>query len=152
MITLEHILIFAVVLPMHNFTLEESKRSLTKCILFRGSWYAPLDFESLCGRKSKKWRQSITHLGKPLSEYYPKQGSQHGAGIVGSRVDSQPPCSSVSGLLTDVLDTSTPALSVPVLQPNSCSQGSSVSSPLLISAVLSFIKSGSAERMLRPSG
>ena len=119
--------------------LEESKRSLTKCILFRGSWYAPLDFESLCGRKSKKWRQSITHLGKPLSEYNlscPKQGSQHGAGIVGSRVDTQPPCSSV----THVLDTSTPTLSVPVLQPNSCSQGSSVSSPLLISAVLSFIK------------
>ena len=49
--------------------LDESKRSLGKCILLEGSWYTPSEFESHCGKKTKKWRQSIMHSGKPLSEY-----------------------------------------------------------------------------------
>ena len=47
---------------------DESKRSLGKCILLNGSWFTPSEFESHCGKKSKKWKQSIMHSGKSLSD------------------------------------------------------------------------------------
>ena len=57
---------------------DVSKRLLGKCILFRGTHYTPPEFVSYCGKKCKKWRQSIMHLGKPLCDYSltcpPKQG------------------------------------------------------------------------------
>ena len=49
--------------------LAESKKTLGKCILVKGTWYTPLDFEALAGKKGRKWRQTLMHLGKPLSDY-----------------------------------------------------------------------------------
>ena len=49
--------------------LDDSKNCLGKCVLAKGNWYSPPEFEALSGKKNKKWRQSITHLGKPLIEY-----------------------------------------------------------------------------------
>ena len=34
-----------------------------------GTWYTPPEFESLGGKKAKKWKQSLQHLGKPLGDY-----------------------------------------------------------------------------------
>ena len=114
--------------------LDESKRPLGKCIMFKGSWFTPSEFELHCGKKTKKWRQSIMHLGKPLSEYNlscpPKQGVKHGSRSVDMRglvqghsphVHRQGPVRSAS-----------PAL------PSVSSQRQS--RPLLINSVLSFVK------------
>lgn len=49
--------------------LDESKRSLDKCVLFQSSWLTPPQFEIQCGNKRKRWKQSITHLGKSMQEY-----------------------------------------------------------------------------------
>ena len=43
---------------------DESKKPLPKCVLVNGSWYSPTEVEGLAGKK-----QSLQHLGKPLSEY-----------------------------------------------------------------------------------
>ena len=49
--------------------LDESKKPLPMCICVNGNWYSPLDVESLAGKKAKKWKQSLYHLDKPLSDY-----------------------------------------------------------------------------------
>ena len=49
--------------------LNESKKSLGKCILANNVWYTPPEFEALGGKKAKRWRQSLSHFGKPLGEY-----------------------------------------------------------------------------------
>ena len=49
--------------------LNESKKSLGKCILANNVWYTPPEFEALGGKKAKRWRQSLSHIGKPLGEY-----------------------------------------------------------------------------------
>ena len=71
---------------------DESKLSLGKCILLNGSWFTPSGFESHCGKKSKKWKRSIMHSGKSLSEYSlscpPKQGAKQVSGLV----DNQTHC------------------------------------------------------------
>ena len=107
---------------------DESKRSLGKCILLNGSWFTPSEFESHCGKKSKKWKQSIMHSGKSLSEYSlscpPKQGAKQVSGLV----DNQTHC-----VLSQ--DCSTTAVS-PLVSLNS----SQLSKPLLVNTVLSFIK------------
>lgn len=41
--------------------LDESKKTLGKCILAKGSWHSPPEFELLGGKKSRRWRQSISH-------------------------------------------------------------------------------------------
>ena len=46
-----------------------SKRAVGKCVLCSGKWYTPSEFETLGGKKAKKWRQSLMHLGKRLCEY-----------------------------------------------------------------------------------
>ena len=48
---------------------DESKKAQGKCVLVGGKWYTPPEVESLAGKKAKKWRQSLLHLGRPLSEY-----------------------------------------------------------------------------------
>ena len=73
--------------------LDESKRSLGKCILLEGSWYTPSEYlNPIVG----KWKQLIMHSGKPLSEYslscLPKQGGKHASG----NVDTQPNCGSTT--------------------------------------------------------
>ena len=49
--------------------LDESKKPLPKCILVNSVWYSPPEVESLAGKKSKKWKQSLRHLDKPLFDY-----------------------------------------------------------------------------------
>ena len=72
--------------------LGESKQSLAKCILVGGTWYTPPEFESLGGKKAKKWKQSLQHSGKPLGDYNltftPRQGVQHGLNVVGVSSDN----------------------------------------------------------------
>ena len=33
------------------------------------NWYSPTEVEGLAGKKARKWKQSLFHLGKPLSYY-----------------------------------------------------------------------------------
>ena len=47
-----------------------SKKSPGKCILVSGQWYTPSEVECLGGkRSSRKWKQSILHMGKQLADY-----------------------------------------------------------------------------------
>ena len=47
--------------------LDWSKKILDKYILAKGTWYSPPEFEVFGGRKSKKWRYSLLHKGRPLT-------------------------------------------------------------------------------------
>ena len=63
--------------------LDESNKSQSKSVVVSGKWYSPTEFETLAGKKARKWRQSLHHLGKPLSLYlFPSslgtQGSSQG--------------------------------------------------------------------------
>ena len=49
--------------------LDVSKKQLTKCILFHELWHTPLEFEASGGRRAKQWKQTLTHLDKPLGVY-----------------------------------------------------------------------------------
>ena len=49
--------------------LDESNKSQSKCVVVSGKWYSPPEFETLAGKKARKWRQSLHHLEKPLSLY-----------------------------------------------------------------------------------
>ena len=59
---------------------DKCKRSQGKCVLVGGRWLTPTEVESLAGKKAKKWKKSLLHLGRPLSEFnlstQPSQGSQ----------------------------------------------------------------------------
>ena len=47
-----------------------TKKSPGKCILVSGQWYTPSEVECLGGkRSSRKWKQSILHMGKQLADY-----------------------------------------------------------------------------------
>ena len=48
---------------------DESKRSHGKCVLVGGKWYTPSEVETLGGKKARKWKQSLLHNGKPLTDY-----------------------------------------------------------------------------------
>ena len=41
----------------------------SKCVLSDSKWYTPLEFEKLGGKSARKWKMSLTHSGRPLSEY-----------------------------------------------------------------------------------
>ena len=47
---------------------DKGKRG-SKCVLSDSKWYTPLEFEKLGGKSSRKWKMSLTHRGRPLSEY-----------------------------------------------------------------------------------
>ena len=49
--------------------LDESKKTQSKCVFLNGTWYTPSEVESLAGKRARKWKRSLHHLGKPLSEY-----------------------------------------------------------------------------------
>ena len=49
--------------------MDTTKRGVRKCIFFDGKWHTPSEFESLGGKKAKKWKQSLLHLGKQICEY-----------------------------------------------------------------------------------
>ena len=48
--------------------LNESK-NLGKCILASNVWYTPPEFEALGGKRARRWKQSLLHIGKPLGDY-----------------------------------------------------------------------------------
>ena len=136
-----------------------------KCVYVDGQWYTPSEVESLGGKKARKWRQSLFHMGKPLVDYDLTCVEQSGVGDTLPRnndVDT-PPCSvqlpSVHQGLPSVsprshsgppsqqgpatvessqepgLATAASASTVP-----SCSGCSGENAGLLLDAVLSFIK------------
>ena len=76
--------------------LDESKKPLPKCICVNGNWCSPSDVESLAGKKAKKWKQSLRHLDKPLSDYI-LSGSLVRTGQQGSVVDNTGATGSVVG-------------------------------------------------------
>ena len=45
------------------------KRSLGKCILASNVWYTPPEFEALGGKRARRWKQSLLHIGKYLDDY-----------------------------------------------------------------------------------
>ena len=114
--------------------LDESRRPLGKCILFKGSWFSPSDFESHCGKKTRKWRQAITHLDKPLGDYNlscsQTQGAKHASHVADthSRFQGHSPHVGSQGSSRSA----SPAL------PSASSHIHS--KPVLINSVLSFIK------------
>ena len=70
--------------------LDASNKSQSKCVVVSGKWYTPSDFETLAGKKARKWRQSLHHQGKPLSLYLlssllDTQGSSQGDLSAGSQ-------------------------------------------------------------------
>ena len=110
---------------------DESKRTLGKCILWNGSWYTPSEFESHCGKKSKKWKQSIMHSGKSLIEYSLSCPPKQGAKQVSSLADNQTHC--VQDTLSQDCGQGTTMSASPLLS-------SQLSRPLFVNTVLSFIK------------
>ena len=90
--------------------LDESKKPSPKCINVNGTWHSPPDVESLAGKKSKKWKQSLRHLDKPLSDFNlsvshvitSQQGSSDNVNItVADNIDVS--VSDVSGPVSDNL-------------------------------------------------
>ena len=79
--------------------LDESKKTQSKCVFVGGKWYTPSEVEAMGGKKARKWRQSLLHLGRPLSEYSLSQGplpqQQTPASLVIPSV--VPPCGNVHG-------------------------------------------------------
>ena len=47
---------------------DKGKRG-SKCVLSDTKWYTPLEFEKLGSKSARKWKMSLTHRGRPLSEY-----------------------------------------------------------------------------------
>ena len=124
--------------------LDESKRSLGKCVLVNGAWYTPPEFESLGGNKAKWWRQSLLHMGKPLCDYnlscIPRQSTKHGNVTPCDPSLSQPVPGAAASF--QVLD-NVPTPSGSILTPSSissCSPCASIPCPLLVNTVLSFIE------------
>ena len=48
--------------------LDESKKTLGKCILAKGSWHSPPEFEVLGGKRGRRWRQSLLHQDRPVGD------------------------------------------------------------------------------------
>ena len=137
--------------------LSQSKRVQAKCILVNGSWLTPSEVEALAGKRGRKWRQSLLHLDKPLSVY---NLSRCPDGVGGSSRCSSP--SELSATMSTVLESVvlSSGQDVPADNPihhqsqnlvanNPISQGAmpaqtvsgpSFDSPILVDAVLAFVK------------
>ena len=88
--------------------LDESKKPQPKCILANDNWYSPPEFESLAGKKARKWKQSLHHLGKPLSDYVlsctpASRGQQDTSSCTQAVVDDTRVLGPVSGLVSATL-------------------------------------------------
>ena len=120
--------------------LDESKRSPGKCVLVNGSWYTPSEVEALGGKKAKKWRQSLSHMGKPLSVYNlsctHQQGTIHKQADLVSQVglssEHRQDVSVSLGDVTSVSDSVLLSSHSPVASSTQCS--------LIVDTALSFIK------------
>ena len=121
--------------------LVQSKRVQSKCVLVNGKWYTPSGFETLAGKRTKKWKQSLLHQGKPLPSY----NLTGGFGNLSQDSQSQASATNVTdnvGLVSSVSDKSS-TCSVNVLSGPSCSLGSDNSipcDPTLYNTFLAFIK------------
>ena len=68
------------------------KKGSNKCILISGKWYYTLsEVETLAGEKTRKWRQTLFHLDKPLSAYDLSAPSSTSFGVSGLPVHSLNP-------------------------------------------------------------
>ena len=48
---------------------KERSKHVCQCVLSASRWYTPLEFEILGGKSAKKWKSSLSHGGRPLSDY-----------------------------------------------------------------------------------
>ena len=48
---------------------KERAKRVGQCILSASKWVTPLEFERLGGKSAKKWKLSLSHNGRPLSDY-----------------------------------------------------------------------------------
>ena len=78
----------------------QSKKAHCKCVFVNGKWCTPSEVEALAGKKAKKWRQSLLHLGKPLSSY-DLSGCQTQVGAEGIPDNSPDDMLSDSTLISD---------------------------------------------------
>ena len=124
-----------------------TKKSPGKCILVSGQWYTPSEVECLGGkRSSRKWKQSILHMGKQLADYDLSCSDCGSDPIVDASLsDSNTPSCNVqlssdnnSACSSQVVHGQTETGSVHLLPP--CNTGSNTAPPLLVDTALSFVK------------
>ena len=48
---------------------KERAKRVGQCVLSASKWVTPLEFERLGGKSAKKWKSSLSHNGRPLSDY-----------------------------------------------------------------------------------
>ena len=48
---------------------KERAKHVGQCVLSASKWITPLEFERLGGKSAKKWKSSLFHGGRPLSDY-----------------------------------------------------------------------------------
>ena len=48
---------------------KERAKRVGQCVLSASKWITPLEFERLGGKSAKKWKSSLFHGGRPLSDY-----------------------------------------------------------------------------------
>ena len=126
--------------------LDESKRSQGKCILVSGTWYSPSEVEALGGKKAKKWRQSLQHMGKSLCEYNLSRAKEPSAHSKRGEVVSQ--CSQDDVLsqcgedvaLSQISQGDLSSVSHPVSMSCSGATGTTCKCSLLVDTALSFVK------------
>ena len=123
--------------------IDESKRSPGKCILVSGTWYSPSEVEALGGKKAKKWRQSLQHMGKSLCEYNLSSAKEHNKqGEVVSQC-SQDDVLSQHGdnaALSQSSQGDMSSVSHPVSMSCSAATGTTCKCALLVDTTLSFVK------------
>ena len=56
-------------LYLEKFGKRKGTKSFEKCIVHKDKTVSPQEFELHAGKKTKAWRKSIKHQGKPLSKY-----------------------------------------------------------------------------------
>ena len=125
--------------------LDESKKPLGKCILAKGVWHFPPEFEVLGGKRSKRWRYSLLYLGRRLSDYdITCPGSQPPNAGSSSGVSSGAASVAVGNVATSAACTPVTSLSsqdyVLTSQSSDRENIPSPTQPMLVNSVLSFIK------------
>ena len=113
--------------------------SLGKCILANTIWYTPPEFEALGGKKAKRWRQSLIHVGKSLGDYDLSCPQQVSISTNMSQGDCEAAVSEhIGGNSWSSSDSV--LLSSNMLSCTCTSTVARVPCPLLVDPVLSFIK------------
>ena len=121
--------------------LYPEKRSPGKCILVSGQWCTPAEMES-----TRKWKQSILHMGKQLADYDLSCSDCGSDPIVDTSLSDSntPSCNvqlssdNISACSSQVVPGQTETGSVHLLPP--CNTGSNTAPPLLVDTALSFFR------------